>query len=174
MHHSDITQLEAKTSTALGIEIYLSPPSLFVAQNLRHLLPELPTKKVWVLLLLQQSQVPLNQLNPQVEIEKNLLRNKFMNFSLSMAHTLRSYDFYSDFFDPITGYPVLSHPGTISHDDVAMVNALLGFSMTDDDCTGLIHPIWQTAVYPGVLMTTATPAVIESVVYQKQDALILS
>jgi hypothetical protein len=160
MYSSEIIRLEAKTATKLGMEIYLSSPSPFVVQHLKDLLPEWSAQTAWVILLLQQSQFPLNQFNPVVEMEKHRLRNQFMNFSLSVVHALRNCSFWSDFFDPITGYPVLSRAGIITHDDVAVAKALLDFSITDDDCPGLIHPRWHTAVYPGVLMTTATPTVI--------------
>jgi hypothetical protein len=162
MHSSEIIRLEAKTTTELEIEIYISHPSPFVTQNLSDLLPDWSAKTAWVILVLQQSQFPLNQRKSEIEMEKNRLRNQFLNFSLSVVKTLSDRGFCSNFFDPITGYPVLSGRGIITHDDVAVTNALLGFPMTSDHCPGLIHPRWQTAVYPGVLMTTATPTVIET------------
>ncbi len=163
-----MTPIEAIADRELGIEIYLSHPSLFVTQNLSNILPEWSAQTAWVILILQQSQFALNQLHSEVEIEKNRLRNQFMNFSLAVVKALGERDFCSDIFDPMTGDPVLSRRGSMTHDDVAVVKALLNFPTTDDRCSALIHPRWQTAVYPGVLITSATPTTIEPILRQRE------
>ncbi|MGB3535338.1 MAG: methylmalonic aciduria and homocystinuria type D protein [Microcoleaceae cyanobacterium] len=159
MPNSDITRIEAISAAKLGIEIYQSNLSQFVAQNLDSLLPEWSAKTARTVLILQQSQFPLDQQNAGVKQEKDRLRHQFLSLSLSMVEALNHQGFCSDVFDPQTGDPVFSRRGSLTHDDVAVVKALLNFPTTDDCCSGLIHPLWQTAVYPGVLITAATPTV---------------
>ncbi len=167
MPSSGITKIVATSIQQLGIEIYLSIPSEFVTQYLTDLLPEWSAKKAWTILILQQAQFPLNQRNPIVRLEKNRLRDQFLNFSLSVVHALNHQGFCSDIFDPKTGYPVLSRRGSLTHDDVAVAKALLNFPTTSDDCSALIHPDWQTAVYPGVAMTAASPERVKLIIKEK-------
>ncbi|MGB3404380.1 MAG: methylmalonic aciduria and homocystinuria type D protein [Microcoleaceae cyanobacterium] len=160
-------KIEATTVKQLSQEIYLSRPSPFVAQNLADLLPEWSAKTAWTILILQQAQFPLNQCNTTVNREKQRLRDQFLNFSLSVVHALQHQGFCSDIFDPKTGYPVLSRRGSLTHDDVAVAKALLNFPTTSDDCAALIHPQWQTAVYPGVVMTAASAEVSQVILKQR-------
>ncbi len=166
MKNIEIIRIEAITAKELGVEIYLSQPSQFVAQHLFQILPEWSSTEAWVALILQQSQIPLNQLISQVKTEKDRLRNQFMNFSQSVVKNLSDHGFLSDFFDPITGYPVLSRAGEITHDDVAVARALLGCTVTSEHCCALIHPRWKTAVYPGVLMAEASPVLMQPILTQ--------
>lgn len=69
--------------------------------------------------------------------------------------------YLSDLIDPRTGYPQLSRPGEIPHDDTAVVQALLGFPVMHNTCSVLEHPSWGSAVYPGILMSSAPPQVIK-------------
>ncbi len=167
MQNSEIIKLSAITVKKLGIEIYLSRPSPFVVQNLEYLLPEWSAQIAWTILILQQAQFPLNQPKTTVNIEKDRLRDQFLNLGLSVVHALNHQGFCSDIFDPKTGYPVLSCRGSLTHDDVAVAKALLNYPTTSDDCAALIHPQWQTAVYPGVLMTAASPAVSQLILKEK-------
>lgn len=167
MQPVNITKLEATTTQQLGMEIYLSPPSEFVTQHLTDLLPEWSGQAVWVILILQQAKIPLNQRNIIVETEKNRLRHQLLKLGSFMVRTLNHQGFCSDLFDPKTGYPVFSGRGNLTHDDVALAKALLNFPTTSETCSALIHPNWQTAVYPGVLMTTASPEVCQPILKQK-------
>lgn len=159
-------KIKALKPTQLGVEIYLSQSSLFVTQNLKRLLPECNNQNPWTILILQQSQLPLINSTLEAQSEKNRLRNQFINLSQIIVKKLNDQGCFSDFFDPMIGYPVLSHRGDITHDDVAVVQALLGYPVIQNHCSALIHPLWKTAVYPGVLMTTAISENIQSIVIQ--------
>jgi hypothetical protein len=76
---------------------------------------------------------------------------------------LRDRGFLADLIDPRTGYPQLSRPGEIPHDDTAVVKALLGLPVIHNSCSVLEHPTWGSAVYPGILMSSASPQVIKPV-----------
>jgi hypothetical protein len=92
-------------------------PSPFIAQNLGRVLPDWNLPVLWVVIVLQRSRYELVESTPQVEREKERLREKFMRFGFDVAFHLRDRGFLSNLIDPRTGYPLLSRPGEIPHDD---------------------------------------------------------
>ena len=149
--------------TAQAVQISIHPPSQFICANLERILPDWNFSDLWVVVVLQQSRYELVEIAPHVEREKERLREKFMRFGCEVAFNLRDRGFLADLIDPRTGYPLLSHPGEIPHDDTAVVKALLGFPVIHNTCRLLRHPIWGTAVYPSVFMSSAPPAILKSV-----------
>ncbi|MDP8962409.1 MAG: methylmalonic aciduria and homocystinuria type D protein [Cyanobacteriota bacterium] len=136
-------------------------PSPFIVQNLERVLPDWNVPVLWVAIILQQSRYELVECTPEVEREKERLREKFMRFGFDVAFNLRDRGFLSNLIDPRTGYPLLSRPGEIPHDDTAVVKALLGFPIIRNRCRVLEHPLWGKAVYPSTLLTSAPPKVIK-------------
>ena len=154
--------MQAIATGNLGIEIYVSQPTPFIIQYLTQLLPDWTDQTVWMLLILQQSQVSLMASTPQVQPEKDRLRQQFLQWSQVIVQESHRQGFLTDFFDPMTGYPVVSSSGEITHDDVKTVQTLLGYDVIQNQCTALTHPLWQTAVYPGVLITSVPPEIFKS------------
>lgn len=138
-------------------------PSAFVAQNLERVLPGWDLPVLWVVIVLQQARYELVETTPEIEQEKERLREKFLRFGFEVVFTLRDRGFSSNLIDPRTGYPLLSRPGEIPHDDAAAVKALLGLPVIRNRCCVLDHPVWGKAVYPSTLLTAAPPKVIKPV-----------
>ena len=148
-------------------EISVQSPSPFVAKNWQRILPGWTTSPSWVVIVLQRSRFPLTAVNPVVEREKERLRNRLLRFGFCLASVLGDRGLI-EIIDPRTGYPLLSRPGEMTHDDVAVVQALLGYSVESGECSALVHPRWQTAVYPGILFSSAAPSelkLVEKIVY---------
>ena len=154
-------QLVTETGQAVQISIHL--PSPFIAQNLKRVIPDWNLPVLWVVVVLQQSRYELMETTPQIESEKERLREKFMRFGCDVAFKLRDRGFLTDLIDPRTGYPLLSRPGEIPHNDTAVVKDLLGFPVIHNKCRVLEHPRWGTAVYPSIMMSSASPTIIKSV-----------
>lgn len=146
-----------------AVQITIHQPSPFINQNLERVLPDWKKPVLWVVVVLQQSQYELVETTPYVEREKQHLREKFMRFGCDVAFDLRDRGFLADLIDPRTGYPLLSRPGEIPHDDTAVVKALLGFPVIHNSCCVLQHPLWGMAVYPSILMSSASPTIIKPV-----------
>lgn len=159
--HRNSLALVTETGQAVHMSVHL--PSTFIAQNLERILPDWNLPVLWVVIVLQQSQYELEESTPEVEQEKERLREKFMRFGFDFAFNLRDRGFLSNLIDPRTGYALLSRPGEIPHDDTAVVQALLGLPVIRNQCCVLKHPIWGTAVYPSTLLTSAPPKVIKPV-----------
>ena len=58
-----------------------------------------------------------------------------------------------------------SPPGQLKLDDVAVVNSILGYSISrSGPCSTIVHPTWGRFVYPSTLVSSASPHVVEAVV----------
>lgn len=157
--------IEWVTETGQTVEMSVHRCSPFVAQNLERVLPDwvLPVTTCRVLVVLQQSRYPLAETAPHIEREKDRLRERFLSFGSDVVRLLRDRGFITDLIDPRTGYPLFSRPGEIAHDDTAAVKALLNFPVTHDSCSVLEHPSWGSAVYPSILISSASSRAIMSV-----------
>jgi hypothetical protein len=151
------------TETGQAVQMSIHRPSSFVVQNLERVLPDWNLPVLWVVIVLQQAIYELVEITPEIEQEKERLREKFLRFGFEVAFSLREHSFLSNLIDPRTGYPLLSRPGEISHDDTAVVQALLGLPVIRNRCCVLEHPVWGKAVYPSILLTSAPPPVIETI-----------
>lgn len=151
------------TATGQGVQISIHQPSSFIAQNLERVIPDWNLPVLWVVVVLQQSRYELVETTPHVEREKERLREKFIRFGFEVAFKLHDRGFLTDLIDPRTGYPLLSHPGQIPHDDTAVVKALLGLPMIHNSCRTLEHHKWGTAVYPSIMLSSASPTIIKSI-----------
>lgn len=151
--------LVGKTGQAVQISIH--SPSQYICANRERILPDWQHRScLWVVIVLQQSRYPLVKSTPAIEQEKELLREKFMRFGFDLAFQLRDRGYLTDLIDPRTGYPLLSHPGAIPHNDTAVVKALLNYPVMKNKCCVLVHPTWGTAVYPSVIISEAPPSMI--------------
>lgn len=148
-----------------AVQVSIHPPSQYICANRERILPEWKNRvSLWVVIVLQQSQYELVESTPEIETDKERLREKFMRFGCDVAFNLRDRGYLTDLIDPRTGYPLLSRPGKKPHDDTAVVKALLNYPVIQNKCRVLVHPSWGMAVYPSVLISEAPPFVIEWVI----------
>jgi hypothetical protein len=156
-----LINLVGKTGQAAQISIHA--PSQYICTNRERILPDWKQQPFfWVVIVLQQSRYQLVESTLEIETEKERLREIFMRFGCDLAFSLRDRGYLTDLIDPRTGYPLLSHPGVIPHDDTAVVKALLNYPVIKNKCCVLVHPKWGTAVYPSVIISTAPSIMIES------------
>ena len=161
--HPDIKHF--LTPAAREIQIYIGRPSQFMIDNQRQLLPTWDVSIGCAIIVLQKSRLPLTNLNPDITQEKNYLRAKFLRFGYDLIFQLRDCNYLSDLFDPRSGYPLITSKRSLTLNDNALVNALLGFTVTKyKNCSLLTHPQWQTAVYPSTIVSTASLEILESMV----------
>jgi len=151
--------LVGKTGQAVQISIH--SPSPYICANRERILPDWLQPDFWVAIVLQQARCELVEISPEVEKEKEHLRENFMRFGCDVAFNLRDQGYPTDLIDPRTGYPLLSRPGKIPHDDTAVVKALLDYPLLHNQCRVLVHPDWGMAVYPSILISSAMPITVE-------------
>ena len=147
------------------VEISIHPPHDYLQQNLSELMPSCPTENIWTIIVLQQANLPLTEDIPGVQAEKDRLRDKFIGLVEAICDRLSDgHNTFTDGFDPRTGTPLHSPPGTLTHSDVAAVRAALGYDLIPGECAAISHPDWGTAVYPSVIISTAEREAIESAI----------
>ncbi|PZD72486.1 hypothetical protein C1752_03648 [Acaryochloris thomasi RCC1774] len=151
----------------MGIEYSAHFPSPFIASHLDQLLPDWLVPVLSVLVVMQHSQVALLERNPETEGQKQKLRRQFIHFGQQISDGLLPMGYCTELFDPRTGQPLLSQPGKMTLDDVAVVQATLGYPLVETGGCWLIeHPEWGTAVFPAVLMSSAEPEVVVAIANQ--------
>jgi len=144
-----------------AVQISIHTPSQYVCANCQRILPDWQQQEfLWVVVCLQRSQYPLIEITSASEREKERLREKFIRFGCDLTFNLRDRGYLTDLIDPRTGYPVLSHPGLVPHDDTAVAEALLNYPVVKNQCSVLVHPQWGTCVYPSNLISAAPPEII--------------
>ncbi len=152
------------TPVGREIQIYLDRPSQFLLDNQRQLLPTWNQPITYGILILQKSRLSLTDKTPEVAQEKNYLREQFLRFGSDVIWQLRDRGCLGDLFDPRSGFPIISSQGSLTLNDNALVNALLGFELTPyQNCSLLIHPQWQTSVYPSTIVSGTSRTILESI-----------
>lgn len=149
----------------MGLEYSVHPPNEFIRTHTDRLLPSWLVPVLSVLVVLQQSQVALIEKTPETEAHKSQLRQQFMELSHRIAQKLGQMGHLVEIFDPGTGLPLLSAPGSLKLDHVAVVQTALGYHLIPSGGCWLVeHPNWGSAVYPAILMSSAEIAILSAVV----------
>ena len=144
------------------MQIYIAPPSQFIRDRQKQLLPTWNIPVAHIILVLQHSSWSWEQSDDKITRVKDLLRENLFRFGGKLIFDLWKQGYLSDLFDPRTGYPLIGTAGEITLDDTAVTRALLGFEVTEyRGCWLLNHPEWGNAVYPSTIVTTAPLKSIE-------------
>jgi len=145
----------------MQIQYSVHAPNDFIHTHLDQLLPGWTVPVVSVLVILQACQFALLHKTPETEALKAKLRQRFLHLGLPIARQLQQQGYRADLFDPQTGWPLLSPPGFLRLDDVAVVRSSLGYPLvTSGGCALIQHPEWGDAVYPSILVSSAAPEVV--------------
>jgi Methylmalonic aciduria and homocystinuria type D protein len=138
------------------------PPSSFLQSHLDQLLPGWLEPVQSILIVLQHSEQSLLQRTTATEAEKRRLRQRFMRVGHQLITRLKSQNYQAEMFDPRTGLPLFSPPGTLHLDDIAVVRSTLGYpTHRQGECMTIKHPTWGSAVYPSILVSSAPPEALE-------------
>ncbi|MGI0485251.1 methylmalonic aciduria and homocystinuria type D protein [Pantanalinema rosaneae CENA516] len=136
-------------------------PSSYICTHTEDLLPSWKCPVASVLIVLQFSACDLRDHTAATEAEKQKLRQQFLAFGSTVVNRLRQFGYQTELFDPKTGLPTLSPPGTLHLDDVAVVRDCLGYPTQGQcGCSVILHPTWGAAVYPSVLLSSAPPELV--------------
>ena len=161
-----LSQIKTYSTTKNEVQVCVASPHQFVLEHQQRLLPDWNVAVSYIIIILQQSSVSLENSTSKVTQEKNRLRAEFIRFGCDLIFALKELGYDSDLFDPRTGYPLLAEPG-ITLDDNAVIKALLNYSVVNyRQCSLLIHPEWKHNVYPGTIVTSAPLDSLESCIEQ--------
>ncbi|WP_299484550.1 methylmalonic aciduria and homocystinuria type D protein [Acaryochloris sp. IP29b_bin.137] len=148
----------------MGIEYSVHIPSEFISTNVCQLLPDWLVPVLSVIIVFQHCPVLLLEKTTETEFHKQQLRAQFVQLGRRIVLCLQHLGYQAEIFDPRTGYPILSHPGPMRLDDVAVVQTSLGYPLAQTGgCRIIEHPIWGNAVYPSILLSSAEPNITRSI-----------
>ncbi|MBD2035500.1 methylmalonic aciduria and homocystinuria type D protein [Leptolyngbya sp. FACHB-321] len=140
------------------------PPSRFLVSHQAKLLPDWSCPARSMLIVLQPCNCDLLERTLITEAQKRELRRQFFQFGYAIAAQIKRLGYTVAIFDPRTGLPLLSRPGALRLDDVAIVRAALGYqSIHRHGCAVVIHPLWGGAVYPSTLVSSIEPVLLEQI-----------
>ncbi len=141
------------------------PPSKFIYQHSEKLLPQWSSPIRSIVIVLQPADRKLTDRSLETDLQKQVLRSQFLEFGLKLAESIRQQGHLAELFDPKTGLPILSEAGSLRLDDVAVVRSTLGYAIAPvGNCLTIVHPLWGSAVYPSILMSSADLKLVESAV----------
>ena len=144
------------------VQVSIAFPNQFVLDRQQQLLPDWNVTISYLILILQQSVVSLENHSDRVKKEKDYLRAKFISVGCNLIFRLQDRGYQSDLFDPRTGYPFFTRSG-LALDDNAVVKAILNYPVTSSgQCSVITHPTWGNNVYPSTIATSAPLEVIVS------------
>ena len=146
-------------------EIYIKSPTPFMVDNWERLLPDWKVAPQTIVLVLLKSQFPLDSEGEFIQAEIDRLIKQFFQSGNSFHLASHQKGFLTEIISPKDGTPQYSRRGNAHFDLVAAVHHSLrfNFSRTVNGCKVLQHPVWQTAVYPGLFLSEATVTVVESI-----------
>ncbi|MGK7890115.1 MAG: methylmalonic aciduria and homocystinuria type D protein [Leptolyngbyaceae cyanobacterium] len=134
------------------------PPSGFIQQHWRRLLPHWSTPVLSVLIVVQRSPLPLDDYTLAAERSKQQLRDRTIHLLQPLIHQLHQAQHQAVLFDPQTGFPYQSSVQGIPLNDVAVIYDVLDYDLKPcGDCYCLVHPCWGSQVYPAVVACSASP-----------------
>lgn len=139
------------------------------------LLPSWSRPILSILVVLQQCSSLMLSRTVATEMQKQQSREQFLQFGQQVALELEPLGHLVELFDPVNGWPLRSPPGQLHLDDVAVVRAALEYpTLTQGNCTLVVHPDWESAVYPSVLVSSAPVSLLETVAAQVSDRNLLN
>uniref|UniRef100_A0A8I3X4P2 Metabolism of cobalamin associated D n=1 Tax=Callithrix jacchus TaxID=9483 RepID=A0A8I3X4P2_CALJA len=127
-------------------------------KDFESLFPEVANSKLMILTVTQKTKNDMTVWSEEVEIEREVLLEKFINGAKEICFALRAEGYWADFIDPSSG---LAFFGPYTNNTLFETDERyrhLGFSVDDLGCCKVIrHSLWGTHVFVGSIFTNATP-----------------
>lgn len=120
--------------------------------------PEIPSNNLMVMTVTQKTANDMTTWSEEVESERELLLEKFINGAKEICFALRAEGYWADFIDPSSG---LAYFGPYTNNTLFETDERyhhLGFRVEDLGCCKVIrHQVWGTHAVVGSIFTNAPP-----------------
>lgn len=127
-------------------------------RDFESLFPEVANSKLMILTVTQKTKNDMTVWSEEVELEREMLLEKFINGAKEICYALRAEGYWADFIDPSSG---LAFFGPYTNNTLFETDEryrYLGFTVDDLGCCKVIrHSLWGTHVVVGSIFTNATP-----------------
>ena len=145
--------------TILGnqFEVAAVRPPRALVHDLATIFPDIKEpQKLIVVPTVQRARLDLAAIGQEVEDEKNRLLASFTAWSRVVVGRIRQAGHWVDYADPMTAMPALGKSGPGGYSEVEGFQVLLHYHVQNVGCCKVIlHPRWQSRIYPATLFTTA-------------------
>ncbi|KAI8987213.1 methylmalonic aciduria and homocystinuria type D protein [Pilobolus umbonatus] len=168
------------------LSVCLTPPSVFTYDNslfeysvykpsvrfLRDfdtILPTLTEKQMSDLLVVpvvQRCTHDMVGISTEVNHERDIKLEVFVDWGKRVVDRIKSIGMWADIMDPASGYPIFSEAGPTPYPDVQGTHMLsTRYDVHNIGCCHiLLHPQWNSHVYPSTLFTTAPNDILIKVI----------
>ncbi|XP_010136786.1 PREDICTED: methylmalonic aciduria and homocystinuria type D protein, mitochondrial [Buceros rhinoceros silvestris] len=127
-------------------------------KDFESMFPEVNANRLTVLTVTQKTKNDMTVWSPEVEDEREMLLENFINGAKEICYAICSEGYWADFIDPSSG---LAFFGPYTNNTLFETDERyrhLGFSVDDLGCCKVIrHNIWGTHVVVGSIFTNAEP-----------------
>lgn len=152
--------------TGLGNEFEVAairPPRALLG-DLAPIFPAIDApERLLVVPTVQRARLDLAGVGRAVEDEKDRLLASFTDWALVVCERLGAGGYWADFADPMTAMPARGPSGPGGYSEVEGFEVLLGYRVQNVGCCKIIlHPKWQSRIYPATLFTTAPAAAVRA------------
>ena len=120
------------------------------------------------LLSAQKSNMKLLEWNDEVAKEKDLLLERFAEWANKICKKIIENGHFADYIDPCSGLPA-NGDGNKVYGEVDGFELLCSYKTNNaGGCKILLHPKWESAVYPASIFTTAPAEMVINIVQQDE------
>jgi hypothetical protein len=137
----------------------------YIIEYSQELLPDWQSIPKTVIFLFFKSKLPLNGSNLSAEnLEKDRLLLQFNRLGKKFYSLSKNHDILTEIICPKTGFPQYSTKGNQIFITQQLVKRYLPlFQVKSGEC-GLIHPSWSQAVYPCLIISSASITEIKPII----------
>ncbi|KAK9410617.1 methylmalonic aciduria and homocystinuria type D protein mitochondrial [Crotalus adamanteus] len=157
VHKEDIADAKSYFETA-KVECAIQACPELLRKDFESMFPDVVSKNITVLTVTQKTVNDMTGWSEEVENEREVLIENFINGAKEICYALCSEGYWADFIDPTSG---LAFFGPYTNNTLFETDERyhqLGFLVEDLGCCKVIrHNLWGTHVLVGSIFTTANP-----------------
>lgn len=134
-------------------------------------LPNMDLTNLLCIPTMQHAQHDLVKIGNEIELEKDRLLENFMEFAKELCNLLSKDGHFADYIDPCSGLAMITRETNKVYSEVDGAQQLLGYAVQNAGCCKvLLHPAWNSSVYPASIFTTAPADKITPELFEKAIA----
>lgn len=157
-----------KYTTPLGemeVSVHICRPPFI--REVDMVLPNKDLKNLLCIPTMQHAREDLVKVGDEIELEKDRLLENFMEFAKQLCNLLSKEGYFADYIDPCSGLAMITRDANKVYSEVDGAQQLLGYAVQNAGCCKvLLHPTWNSSVYPASIFTTAPPEALTAELLQ--------
>ena len=141
---------------AEGFEFTISDCPRALRADVRIILRDVDIDALSFVCTCQRARMDLVNISSEVDVEKDLLLERFTQFARHACEALEAKGHWADYADPCSGLLVRNRMSNVIWPEVEAMAQLLKYkTLNAGPCHILLHPRWGSACYPATMFSTA-------------------